>query len=113
MLILLETYIGCSDFRFEPSCTGRKLEEAELREKGFISDQILRFNSKSSYAPEWYEVKEGDQIRIVRWDDEGKIDETFIVPATLPDPPQHLDDGHLRTGMRVYDYLVEHCVRTN
>ena len=108
MIILLQTYCGLSDFTFEPSCTGRKLEEQELREKGFLSDKILRLNADSSYVTDWYEVKEGDQIRIQRRDDDGQIDETFIVPINLPDPPQRLDD-HQRTGMHVYDYLVSHC----
>ena len=108
MIILLETYVGGSDFRFETSCTGRKLEDTELREQGFISDAILCRNERSSYVPEWYEVKEGDQIRVVRSDDDGTIDETFIVPADLRDPPQRLDDS-FRTGMHVYGYLVEHC----
>lgn len=111
MLILLETYVGCSDFRFETYCTGRKLEAAELREKELLTEDILRRHSRSSYVPEWYEVKEGDQIRVVRWDDDGQIDETFVVPANLPDSPQSLDDRALRTGMRVYDYLVAHCAK--
>jgi hypothetical protein len=110
VIILLETYTGCSDFCFVTSCTGRQLEEAELREKGFVSDAILRNNEHSSYVWAWYEVKEGDRIRVVRWDDEGDIDETFIVPADLPNPPQQLDDI-FRTGKWVYDYLVEHCTK--
>ena len=108
MVILLETYIGSSDFCFVTTCTGRQLGEAELRERGFISNQILRCNERSSYAAGWYEVQEGDQIRVVRSDDKGVIDETFIVPPCLSDPPQRLDDT-FRTGMHVYDYLVVHC----
>lgn len=110
MIILLETYVGLSDFSFEPTCTGRRLGRVELEKLGFVSEEVLRANKHSSYVPEWYEIKEGDQIRIRRVDDEGALDETFVVPSELPDPPQRLDD-FLRTGMRVYDYLVRHCCR--
>lgn len=108
MIILLETYVGCSDFRFEPSCTGRKVEEEELRERGIISDDILRRCERSSYISDWYDVNEGDTIRIIRWDDDGNIDETFVVPADLPDPPQRPDKS-MDGGMHVYGYLAKHC----
>lgn len=108
MIILLETYVGCSDFVFQPTCTGRKIEQSELRELGLISDKILKRNEKSSYFPDWYEVKEGDRIRIQKSDDEGDLDVIFVVPSDLPNLPQKLDDFPW-TGMRVYDYLVEHC----
>lgn len=110
MIILLETYAGLSDFSFKPTCTGRRLERVELEKLGLVSEEFLRANKHSSYMPEWYEVKEGDQIRIQCVDDEGALDETFVVPSVLPNPPQRLDDL-LRTGMRVYDYLVLHCRR--
>src|SRR3989344_967282 len=110
MLILLETYVGSSGFQFETSCTGRRLEEAELRERGFISDQLLRLNKQSNYVPAWYEVKGGDEIRVVWKYDRVDIDETFIVPYELPDPPQRLDDT-FGTGVWVYRYLLEHCNR--
>jgi hypothetical protein len=110
MLILLETYVGSSDVRFETFCTGRKLKEAELRERGFISDQILRLNEQSDYVSEWFEVKVGDEVRVVWKDDRVDLDETFIVPFDLPDPPQRLDDS-FRTGMWVYRYLADHCSR--
>jgi len=111
MIILLETGWSPSGFRFETSCTGRRLQEAELRERGFISDDILRRYDRSIYTPTWFEVKEGDQIRVVREDDDEDIDVTFIVPAILPDPPVDLFDKQHRTGMWVYDYLVQHCVK--
>lgn len=110
MIILLETYAGCSSFHFETTCTGRKLEEPELRERGLITDDILRRHVRSSYVPSWFEVKEGDQIRIIRSDDDHEeTDETFVVPKILPDPPSELDDFQMRTGQWVYAYIAEHC----
>lgn len=110
MIILLETYNGSSDFVFETFCTGRKLDRAELYSLGLLTDDIVRRHEQSDYVWEWFELKEGDTIRIVHRDDDQDFDETFVVPSDLPDPPQKLDDT-FRTGMWVTRYLRDHCSR--
>ncbi len=96
-----------SDFVFETTCTGRPLEEQELRKLGLITDDLLRRTALSGYIPSWFEVNEEDRIRVVWHDDERELDETFAVPADLPNPPQMLDGD--QSGMRVYNYLTTHC----
>ncbi len=106
-IILLEEYVGSSDFAFKPSCTGRLLDKKEVWERKLMTDDLVRRTERSSYISEWYEVEEGDQINIIRVNGDEELDETFIVPKELPNPPQDPTRDH--NGMHVYDYLVRHC----
>lgn len=109
---LLRTYSGLSIFTFERFCTGRKLQVKGIRERDLIIEDISRRHSRDNYVHEWFEVKEGDQIRVVRMnDDDSDINQTFIVTVDLPEPPFELDDKKHRTGMGMNDYLVKHCAK--
>jgi hypothetical protein len=108
-VILLGTYVGLSDFAFDASCNGVSIAESEAQKRGLIDAGAIRRHARSNYTRDWYEVKPGDQIK-VRWrDDDRDVETTFVIPAELPNPPQSPD--HEATGMRLYQYLEQHCKR--
>ena len=110
VVIFLGSYMGMSDFMFTVDCSGRKLSIEEVFEKGLCDDDILRRHQRSDFSQEWYEVTEGDQIKICWWENLRDEETTFIIPAELPNPPQNPDDMD-RTGMYLYDYLDKYCKR--
>ncbi|OHB20980.1 MAG: hypothetical protein A2666_00505 [Parcubacteria group bacterium RIFCSPHIGHO2_01_FULL_47_10b] len=106
--ILLQSYIGSSDFTYEVTCTGRILGLDEAHERGFTNRETMKRHARSSYTAAWYEIKAHDQIEVELRNDEGDEHAVFIVPeAGLPNPPVSLDDE--RTGPRIHEYLKEHC----
>jgi len=106
--ILLQSYVGSSDFTYEVTCTGRILGLDEAQELVLTNrDQLVR-HARSSYVAAWYEITTNDQIEVVLQDDERNEHMVFIVPEDgLPNPPVSLDDE--RVGPRIHEYLKEHC----
>lgn len=106
--ILLQTYMGPSDFTYAVAMVGRKLTIDEAIELGLTNRNELDRNKRSAYIAEWYEIKPGDEITIEYQDDETKKSWAFTVLETgLPEPPVSLDDE--RAGPRLHEYLKKHC----
>jgi hypothetical protein len=106
--ILLQSYIGPSDFTYEVTCTGRILGLDEAHERGFTDRETMRRHARSSYTAAWYEISAHDEIVVEIRDDDRDERMVFSVPEVgLPNPPVSLDDE--RAGPRIHEYLKEHC----
>lgn len=106
--ILLQSYIGPSDFTYEVICTGRILGLDEVYELGFTDRETMKRHARSSYTAAWYEIKANDRIEVEINDEERNEHIVFYIPETgLLSPPVNLDDQ--RAGPRIHEYLKEHC----
>ena len=94
--ILLQSYVGCSDYFYDVTCSGHRLEIAEIKQRNLVDDRTLRRHKQSSYSCEWFEVNPGDwiEIRIIGEDyGEANMHVQFTIPDKgLDNPPQSLDD---------------------
>lgn len=109
-IIVLNTYIGSSDFTFRATCTGRRLTNEEVLKKGFVTEDIKRRHKDSSYVYEWYEIKPTDKITLRH------VSETVYrvsVFRARNEVKQYLNtciDNSEATGMNLEDYLNMHCI---
>jgi len=102
--ILLQTYVGPSDFTYEVTCSGRILGLDQVLALGLTTQEELRLHAASSYTAEWYEISPGDKIEVFFVDDERHERNVFLVPRDgLSDPPVKLGDE--RTGKNLHEYL--------
>lgn len=109
--ILLQSYIGSSNFTYEVTCTGRILGLGEALALRLTNQDELRRHARSSYTAAWYEISAHDRIDIRIEDDNGNQDIIFFVPeGGLPNPPVNLFDE--RAEPHVHEYLKKHCSRT-
>jgi hypothetical protein len=109
--ILLQSFIGPSDYVYIVTCSGRPLDLTEAKQAGLTDDQTLRRHKKSEYTHEWFEVNPGDWIEVELIGeefDEENLHARFTVPENgLADPPQKLDDE--RTHNMLHEYLISVC----
>lgn len=115
-IILLNSYVGLSDFTFDVICFGRRLDFEEALAKGLATKDQVRRHAASDYTREWYEVAPGDTIVIEHYyDDEPKVNRkrTFRVPQSGMSSPNTSLDNFDATGMELEDHLLEQCELAN
>lgn len=110
--ILLQTYVGSSDFTYIAACNGRQLSLEEAQAADLVDKSALQRHAQSSYTSEWFEVEPGDQVFLTIQEDEGRFEEratlTFTVPPQgLNNPPTSLDDDRL--GLWQHEYYEQEC----
>ncbi len=107
-IILVDSYCGLSDYTFEVTVSGRRLNMSEVKQLGLVDDDAIRRHKQSSYSQEWFEINPGDRIAIRVGEDE--IEELeFEIPTTpLTIIPQKLDDTF---KIDLLSWLKEYCVR--
>ena len=108
-LILLQSYVGPSDFEYVVTCTGRLLSLDEVIRLGLTTTEILKANARSSYTATWYEIDTGDLIHVESKSDDGDVNIVFEVPLEgIPNPPVAFSDIH--AGQWLHHYLWRHCI---
>jgi len=108
-IIILQSYVGLSDFEYNVTCTGRLLDMEEVLRLGLTTIAILKANALSSYTAGWYEIDTGDLIHVQSKSDDGDVDLLFEVPPEgIPNPPVAFSDIH--TGQWLHSYLRRHCI---
>ncbi|KKR07722.1 MAG: hypothetical protein UT32_C0007G0010 [Parcubacteria group bacterium GW2011_GWC2_39_14] len=108
-LILLQSYVGLSDFEYVVTCTGRLLRLEEVLRLELTTPVVLSANARSSYTATWYEIDTGDLIHVESRSDDGDVDLLFEVPVEgIPNPPVAFSDIH--AGKWLHFYLLRHCI---
>lgn len=108
-IILLNTYIGLSDFTFEVNCSGRQLTDDEVTAKSLFTPQMQRRHKIFSYAYQWYEVNPGDTFTITHISDDVRQQTVLRVPATGMDAPNSNVDNFRATGINLKYHLACQC----
>jgi hypothetical protein len=108
-IILLNTYVGLSDFTFEVTSTGRELNQEEVLAKGLFTKDMQRRHKESSYVYQWYEVSPGDTFTIVHISDDVSRQTVLRVPASSMRNPNTSVDDLNTTGIWLEDHLLTQC----
>lgn len=108
-IILINTYVGLSDFTFEVGSSGRQLTHEEVTEKGLFTTEMQRRHRNSSYAYQWYEVNPGDIFTITHLSDDVRQQTVLRVPATGMDGPNSNVDNFSATGINLKYHLACQC----
>ena len=107
-IILVGSYCGLSDYTFEVTVGGRRLNMREVRHYGLVDDDAIRRHNQSSYSQEWFEVNASDRITVRVGEDEIEEMEFEIPETPLTVIPQKLDDIF---KINLLSWLKEYCVR--
>lgn len=109
--ILLQSYLGLSDYVYIAKCSGRRLDLPEVKQLELTDDQALRRHERSSYTQEWFEIHPGDWIEVeIIGEDYGEknLHVRFTIPEKgLENPPQKLDTEYSHN--RLHEYLLTQC----
>jgi len=108
--ILLQTYLGASDFFYTVTCDGESISQSDATLLGFATGADFYRHKNSDYDATWFKIVPGTQITVSIADDERDQHFTFVVPEKgLPNPPVTLDDE--RGCHNLHLYLQKHCLQ--
>lgn len=108
-IILVSTYVGCSDFVFEVECSGKCLSRLEVLERGLLTQDQKRRHKDSAYVYAWYQVFPGDTISIKHCSDDFSHQVTFRVPENGMENPNSNIDNLFATDSYLEDHLALQC----
>jgi len=106
--ILLQTYLGASNYFYEVKCDGESITRQEAIDLGFVTETDFNKHASSDYGPVWYKIEPGNKISIEIIDGDHCDNYYFLVPKTgLPSPPIRLSDPYSQNLL--HKYLLDHC----
>lgn len=108
-IILLNSYIGLSDFAFEVTSSGRQLTREEIIAKDLLTNDMQRRHKESSYKHVWYEVGPGDTFTVTHISDDVRHRTVLKVPNDGMKSPNVSVDNWDATGMQLEQHLTSQC----